>query len=55
MADWSVAVQAFKVELRTAGVAQVRRIGMSGWPWARTAGASSGWSSPARSGRSQSD
>jgi hypothetical protein len=28
MADWSVAVQAFNVELRTTGIAQVRRIGM---------------------------
>jgi hypothetical protein len=28
MSSWSVAVQAFKVELRTAGVAQGRRIGM---------------------------
>src|SRR5262249_35741906 len=28
IADWSIAVQAFKVELRTAGIAQVRRISM---------------------------
>jgi len=28
MADWAVAVKAFKVELRTAGIAQFCRIGM---------------------------
>jgi hypothetical protein len=41
-------VLAYTVERRTGE-------SVSGWPWARTAGASSGWSSPARCSRSQSD